>query len=47
MDIALDQVLVWLSQPAALENARQKGLDLVAQSRGAAQRYARAITELI
>ena len=47
MDSALDQVMAWLSQPAELENARQKGLELVAQSRGAAQRYARAIAGLI
>jgi 3-deoxy-D-manno-octulosonic-acid transferase len=47
MDSALDQVMAWLSQPAELQNARQKGLELVAQSRGAAQRYARAIAGLI
>lgn len=43
MDRALDQVMVWLHQPAELANARQKGLDLVAQSRGSAQRYAQAL----
>jgi 3-deoxy-D-manno-octulosonic-acid transferase len=47
MDSALNQVMAWLRQPAELENARQKGLDLVAQSRGAAQRYASVITGLI
>lgn len=44
MDGALDQVMEWLRQPQDLAKARQKGLDLVAQSRGAAQRYAKAIT---
>ena len=44
MDGALDQVMEWLRQPQDLAKARQKGLDLVAQSRGAAQRYAQAIT---
>lgn len=47
MDGALDQVMEWLRQPAELASARQKGLDLVAQSRGAAQRYAQAIAGLI
>jgi 3-deoxy-D-manno-octulosonic-acid transferase len=47
MDSALDQVLTWLSQPAELAIARQKGLDLVAQSRGAAKRYAQAIAGLL
>jgi 3-deoxy-D-manno-octulosonic-acid transferase len=47
MDHALDQVMVWLRQPAELANARQKGLDLVAQSRGAAQRYAQALAALV
>jgi 3-deoxy-D-manno-octulosonic-acid transferase len=47
MDGALDQVLSWLSQPAELAIARQKGLDLVAQSRGAAKRYAQAIAGLL
>jgi 3-deoxy-D-manno-octulosonic-acid transferase len=47
MDGALDQVSVWLSQPAELANARQKGLDLVAQSRGSAQHYAQALAELV
>jgi 3-deoxy-D-manno-octulosonic-acid transferase len=46
MDSALDQVLVWLSQPAERASARQKGLDLVAQSRGAATRYAQALARL-
>jgi 3-deoxy-D-manno-octulosonic-acid transferase len=47
MDSALDQVWVWLRQPAELASARQKGLDLVAQSRGAAQRYAQALARLV
>ena len=47
MDGALDQVLAWLRQPTELEKARQKGLDLVAQSRGAAQRYAQAIAAML
>jgi 3-deoxy-D-manno-octulosonic-acid transferase len=47
MDHALDQVMVWLRQPAELANVRQKGLDLVAQSRGAAQRYAQALAALV
>jgi 3-deoxy-D-manno-octulosonic-acid transferase len=47
MDSALDQVLAWLRQPSELAIARQKGLDLVAQSRGAAKRYAQAIAGLL
>jgi 3-deoxy-D-manno-octulosonic-acid transferase len=47
MDGALDQVLAWLRQPTELSIARQKGLDLVAQSRGAAKRYAQAIAGLL
>lgn len=47
MDKALDQTLLWLQQPSDLVNARLKGLALVAQSRGAAQRYARAIAQEI
>ncbi|MEY3612714.1 MAG: 3-deoxy-D-manno-octulosonic acid transferase [Pseudomonadota bacterium] len=47
MDRALDQVWVWLRQPAELASARQKGLELVAQSRGAAQRYAQALAAMI
>ena len=43
MHAALDQVLAWLHQPAECANARQQGLNLVAQSRGAAKRYAQAI----
>jgi 3-deoxy-D-manno-octulosonic-acid transferase len=47
MDGALDQVVQWLNQPAELASARQKGLDLVAQSRGAAKRYAQALASLV
>jgi 3-deoxy-D-manno-octulosonic-acid transferase len=47
MDGALDQVMVWLRQPQELAKACQKGLDLVAQSRGAAQRYAQALAALV
>jgi 3-deoxy-D-manno-octulosonic-acid transferase len=47
MDGALDQVMLWLRQPTELAIARQKGLDLVAQSRGAAKRYAQAISGLL
>ncbi len=47
MDSALDQVCAWLRQPAELASAHQKGLDLVAQSRGAAQRYAQALASLV
>ena len=47
MDGALDRVWAWLQQPAELASARQKGLDLVAQSRGAAQRYAQALASLV
>ena len=43
MDAALDQVLVWLKHPADLDQAQHLGLQLVAQSRGAADRYAQAI----
>ena len=47
MDGALEQVWAWLQQSAELASARQKGLDLVAQSRGAAQRYAQALASLV
>lgn len=43
MDGALNKALVWVREPAAQAFAREKGLDLVAQSRGAAKRYAQAI----
>ena len=43
MDAALDQVLAWLRQPAALAMAQQQGWQMVAHSRGAAERYAQAI----
>ncbi|WP_353238939.1 3-deoxy-D-manno-octulosonic acid transferase [Limnohabitans sp.] len=46
MDAALDQVLVWLKHPADLAQAQQRGLQMVAQSRGAADRYAQAIMAL-
>ncbi len=42
MDGALDQVLSWLNDRAALARAQQAGLDMVAQGRGAADRYAQA-----
>jgi 3-deoxy-D-manno-octulosonic-acid transferase len=47
MDGALDRVIAWLGKPSELQNARQKGLDLVAHSRGSAQRYAQAIAGLL
>jgi 3-deoxy-D-manno-octulosonic-acid transferase len=47
MDGALDQVMLWLHQPQELASARHTGLDLVAQSRGAAKRYAQAIAGLL
>jgi 3-deoxy-D-manno-octulosonic-acid transferase len=47
MDGALDQVVAWLRQPTELAIARQKGLDWVAQSRGAAKRYAQAIAGML
>ncbi len=43
MDAALDQVLVWLRHPADLAEAQRLGLQMVAQSRGTADRYAQAI----
>ena len=43
MDAALDQVLVWLKHPADLAQAQQQGWQMVAQSRGAADRYAQAV----
>ena len=43
MDAALDQVLVWLKHPADLAEAQHLGLQMVAQSRGAANHYAQAI----
>jgi 3-deoxy-D-manno-octulosonic-acid transferase len=43
MDAALDQVLVWLKHPVDLAQAQQQGLQMVAQSRGAADHYAQAI----
>ena len=46
MDAALDQVLVWLKDAADLAHAQQQGWQMVAQSRGAADRYAQAIMAL-
>jgi 3-deoxy-D-manno-octulosonic-acid transferase len=46
MDAALDQVLVWLKDAADLAQAQQQGWQMVAQSRGAADRYAQAIMAL-
>jgi 3-deoxy-D-manno-octulosonic-acid transferase len=46
MDAALDQVLFWLNHPADLAEAQQQGWQMVAQSRGAADRYAQAIMAL-
>ena len=46
MDAALDQVLFWLNHPADLAQAQQQGWQMVAQSRGAADRYAQAIMAL-
>jgi 3-deoxy-D-manno-octulosonic-acid transferase len=43
MDGALDQVLTWLNDRAALAQAQQAGLDMVGKSRGAADRYAEAV----
>jgi 3-deoxy-D-manno-octulosonic-acid transferase len=43
MDAALDQALAWLNDRAALTLAQQAGLDMVAQGRGAADRYAQEI----
>ncbi|WP_348534222.1 3-deoxy-D-manno-octulosonic acid transferase [Limnohabitans lacus] len=43
MDGALNQALAWLSDRAALAQAQQAGLDMVAQGRGAADRYAQEI----
>jgi 3-deoxy-D-manno-octulosonic-acid transferase len=43
LDEALNQVLAWLDAPQALAEARQAGLTLIAQSRGAADRYAQAL----
>ena len=43
MDAALDQVLAWLTDAADLARAKKQGLQMVAQSRGAADRYAQAI----
>lgn len=45
MDGALSQALAWIKDRAALAQAQQSGLDLVAQSRGAADRYAQALLE--
>ena len=46
MDAALDQVLAWSTHAADLARAKQQGLQMVAQSRGAADRYAQAIMAL-
>ena len=43
MDAALDQVLAWSTHAADLARAKHQGLQMVAQSRGAADRYAQAI----
>jgi len=47
MDGALDQALAWLNDRAALARAQQAGLDMVAQSRGAADRYAQALVSAL
>lgn len=47
MGAALDQALHWVQHPDQQARARQQGLDLVAQSRGAAERYAQAIAQII
>ena len=47
MDGALNQALRWLQNPAQRDMARQQGLELVSQSRGAALRYAHAIERAI
>jgi 3-deoxy-D-manno-octulosonic-acid transferase len=46
MDAALDQVLFWLNHPDDLALAQQQGWQMVAQSRGAADRYAQAVMAL-
>ncbi len=43
MDGALDQALAWLNDHAALALAQKAGLGMVAQGRGAADRYAQAV----
>jgi 3-deoxy-D-manno-octulosonic-acid transferase len=43
LEAALDQVLAWLARPADLALAQQQGWQMVAQSRGAAERHAQAI----
>ena len=47
MDGALDQALAWLNDRAALARAQQSGLDMVAQGRGAAERYAQALVSAL
>lgn len=47
VDAALHQVLVWLNDCSALAQAQQAGLDLVAQGRGAAERYVDAMFSVL
>jgi len=47
VDTALDQVLAWLNDRSALAQAQQAGLDLVAQGRGAAERYVDAMSSAL
>ena len=47
MNGALDQALAWLNDRAALAKAQQAGLGMVAQGRGAAERYAQAIGSMM
>lgn len=47
MDAALDQALAWVHDRAALALAQQAGLDMVAQGRGAAARYAQALARAL
>jgi 3-deoxy-D-manno-octulosonic-acid transferase len=47
MDGALNQVLVWINDRAALASARQAGLDMVMNSRGAADHYAQTLLSLV
>jgi 3-deoxy-D-manno-octulosonic-acid transferase len=47
MDAALEQALAWVHDRAALALAQQAGLDMVAQGRGAAERYAQALARAL
>jgi 3-deoxy-D-manno-octulosonic-acid transferase len=46
IDEALNQVVAWIKDPSGLAISRKAGLDMVSQSKGAAERYANELLRL-